>query len=124
MKTTPRRVDKPWGYELIWAETDLYVGKILHVNAGEALSVQMHEMKDETLHLLTGEIRLETGESPDALQDVCLGAGESFRVRPGTIHRIVAISDADVLEASTPHLDDVVRFQDRYGRVAESGNGA
>ena len=117
MKTTPRRVEKPWGYELIWAETDLYVGKILHVDAGEALSVQMHEVKDETLHLLTGAIRLEVGSSPDALEDVHLGAGESFRVTPRTVHRIVAVTDADVLEASTPHLDDVVRFKDRYGRA-------
>jgi mannose-6-phosphate isomerase len=117
LKTTPRRVDKPWGYELIWAETDLYVGKILHVNAGEALSVQMHEVKDETLHLLSGEIRLEVGSSPAGLEDVKLGAGESFRVTPRTVHRIVAVTDSDVLEASTPHLEDVVRFQDRYGRA-------
>lgn len=124
MKTTPRRVEKPWGYELIWAETDLYVGKILHVNAGEALSVQMHRVKDETLHLLSGRIRLEIGETPEVLADVCLGAGESYRMRPGTIHRIVAESDSDVLEASTPHLDDVVRFSDRYGRAPGSGSGA
>ena len=124
MKTTPRRVEKPWGHELIWAETDLYVGKILHVNAGEALSVQMHEVKDETLHLLTGEIRLEVGPSPDGLEDVRLGAGESFRVTPRTVHRIVAVTDADVLEASTPHLEDVVRFQDRYGRAPGSAAGA
>jgi mannose-6-phosphate isomerase-like protein (cupin superfamily) len=124
LKTTPRRVEKPWGYELIWAETDLYVGKILHVNAGEALSVQMHEVKDETLHLLAGEIRLEVGASPEELVDVRLGAGESFRVTPRTVHRIVAVTDADVLEASTPHLDDVVRFQDRYGRAPGGAAGA
>jgi mannose-6-phosphate isomerase-like protein (cupin superfamily) len=117
LKTTPRRVEKPWGYELIWAETELYVGKILHVNAGEALSVQAHRIKDETLHLLSGEIRLEAGDTPEQLEDVRLGAGESFRVTPGTVHRIVAVTDADVLEASTPHLEDVVRFSDRYGRV-------
>lgn len=117
MKTTPRRVDKPWGHELIWAETELYVGKILHVNAGEALSVQLHEIKDETLHLLSGEIRLEVGSAPDRLEDVHLRVGESFRVTPGTVHRIVALTEADVLEASTPHLEDVVRFRDRYGRV-------
>ncbi|HKJ01776.1 MAG TPA: cupin domain-containing protein [Longimicrobiales bacterium] len=117
MKTSPRRVGKPWGHELIWAETDLYVGKILHVNAGEALSVQMHEVKDETLFLLSGEIELWVGPSPEELVDVRLGPGESFRVVPRTVHRIVAITDADVLEASTPHLQDVVRFQDRYGRV-------
>lgn len=119
MKTTPRRVEKPWGHELIWAETDAYVGKILHVKAGEALSVQMHEVKDETLHLLSGEIELWAGHSPDEMVDVRLGPGESFRVVPHTVHRIVAVTDSDVLEASTPHLDDVVRFQDRYGRAPE-----
>ncbi|MDP2957541.1 MAG: cupin domain-containing protein [Longimicrobiales bacterium] len=117
MKTSPRRVEKPWGHELIWAETDLYVGKILHVKAGEALSVQMHEVKDETLHLLSGEIQLWAGPSPEGMVDVHLGPGESIRVRPRTVHRIVALTDADVLEASTPHLQDVVRLQDRYGRV-------
>lgn len=117
MKTSPRRVEKPWGHELIWAETDLYVGKILHVRSGEALSVQMHEVKDETLHLLSGEIELWAGPSPDEMVRVGLAHGESFRVRPRTVHRIVALTDADVLEASTPHLGDVVRFQDRYGRT-------
>lgn len=122
MKTHARRVDKPWGYELIWADTDLYVGKILHVNAGEALSVQMHRIKDETLHLLSGRIRLLAGAAVDDLVDVELGPGESFRVSPGTIHRIEAVTDADVLEASTPHLEDVVRFHDRYGRAPEAGS--
>ncbi len=117
MITNPRRVEKPWGHELIWAETELYVGKILHVKAGEALSVQMHEVKDETLHLLTGAIELWAGPSPDAMVKVGLAHGESFRVRPRTVHKIVALTDADVLEASTPHLQDVVRFQDRYGRA-------
>jgi len=122
LKTHARRVDKPWGYELIWADTDLYVGKILHVNAGEALSVQMHRIKDETLHLLSGRIRLLAGAAVDDLVDVELGPGESFRVSPGTIHRIEAVTDADVLEASTPHLEDVVRFHDRYGRAPEAGS--
>ena len=120
MKSIPRRVEKPWGHELIWAETDLYVGKILHVKAGEALSVQMHEIKDETLHLLSGEIELWAGESPEGMVNVKLGPGESFRVRPRTVHRIVAVVDSDVLEASTPHLEDVVRFQDLYGRAPET----
>ena len=124
MKKTPRRVEKPWGYEIIWAETDLYVGKTLHVNAGEALSVQSHVVKDETLYLLTGEIELMMGPSPDALEDVRLGVGESIRVRPGTVHRIVASRDSDVLEASTPHLDDVVRYEDRYGRAPDDERGA
>ena len=121
MKSPVRRVEKPWGYELIWADTDRYVGKILHVNAGEALSVQMHEKKDETLYVLSGSVRLMTGSSPETLEDAQLGTGESFRVRPRTVHRIEAVTDADILEASTPHLDDVVRFSDRYGRVERSG---
>jgi mannose-6-phosphate isomerase-like protein (cupin superfamily) len=116
----PRRVDKPWGYELIWADTELYVGKILHVNAGEALSVQMHEKKDETLHLLSGELILLAGASPERLEAVAFREGESFRVRPGTVHMIEAVTDVDVLEASTAHLDDVVRFSDRYGRAPTS----
>ena len=117
MTIRPRRVDKPWGYELIWAETELYVGKILHVNAGEALSVQMHEEKDETLHLLKGQLILRVGPSPDALDPVRFDEGDSFRVRPGTVHMMEAVTDVDVLEASTAHLEDVVRFSDRYGRV-------
>ena len=120
MTVKARRVDKPWGHELIWAETELYVGKILHVNAGEQLSVQMHRVKDETLALLSGEIRLWAGPSVDDLEEVTLGPGDSFRVKPGTVHYIRAVTDADVLEASTPHLDDVVRFKDRYGRAPES----
>jgi mannose-6-phosphate isomerase len=113
----PRRVEKPWGHELIWAETELYVGKILHVKAGEALSIQMHEKKDETLHLLSGEMILLAGPSPDALERVPFEEGDSFRVRPHTVHMIEAVTDVDVLEASTAHLDDVVRFKDRYGRA-------
>jgi len=117
MLIRPRKVEKPWGHELIWAENDLYVGKILHVNAGEALSIQMHEKKDETLHLLQGELLLWAGPSPDAMERVSFVEGDSFRVRPGTVHMIEAVTDVDVLEASTAHLDDVVRFSDRYGRA-------
>jgi mannose-6-phosphate isomerase len=117
MKEQPTRVEKPWGYELIWAHTDQYVGKILHVNPGHALSLQYHEVKDETIFLLTGEMRFWAGPSADELEEVALGAGEAFRVRPGTVHRMEAITEIDILEASTPHLDDVVRIQDRYGRI-------
>jgi mannose-6-phosphate isomerase len=112
----PRRVEKPWGYELIWAETDLYVGKLLHIDAGHALSVQYHERKDETLHLLSGEVQLYAGPSADAMELVDMRVGHSFRVRPGTVHRMVAVTDVDMLEASTADLDDVVRLEDRYGR--------
>jgi mannose-6-phosphate isomerase-like protein (cupin superfamily) len=117
MTFRPRRIDKPWGYELLWAETDLYVGKILHVNAGQALSVQLHEHKDETLHLLSGELILRAGPSPERMERVAFATGDSFRVRPGTVHMMEALTDVDVLEASTAHLDDVVRFSDRYGRA-------
>ncbi|MEE2904852.1 MAG: cupin domain-containing protein [Gemmatimonadota bacterium] len=117
MTIRPRRVEKPWGYELIWAETELYVAKILHVNAGEALSVQMHEQKDETLHLLSGQLILQVGLSPDDLEPVPFEEGDSYRIRPKTVHFMQAVTDVDVLEASTSHLDDVVRFRDRYGRV-------
>ncbi len=112
-----RHVPKPWGHETIWAYTDRYVGKILHVNAGQALSVQYHERKDETVHLLSGEMKYWVqlpGE--EALRDQRLTTGQSFRITPGTIHYMEAITDCDILEASTPELDDVVRIKDRYGR--------
>ena len=115
----PRRVEKPWGHELIWAETELYVGKLLHVNAGEALSLQYHEVKDETLFLLTGELRLRVGPSVDELENVEFHSGDSFRILPGVIHSMEAVTDCDVLEASTPHLEDIVRLKDRYGRASE-----
>jgi mannose-6-phosphate isomerase len=113
----PRRIEKPWGHELIWAETDRYVGKILHVKAGHALSLQYHERKDETIHLLSGEMRFWAGPSLESLAELKLAAGESFHVAPGTVHRMEAVTDVDILEASTPDLDDVVRLEDRYGRV-------
>lgn len=121
MRTNPRRVEKPWGHELIWADNDLYVGKILHVEAGEALSLQLHREKDETLHVLSGRVRLEVGVSPDALEPMELSAGEGVRLRPGTVHRLEALDTSDILEASTPHLDDLVRLEDRYGRAAGAG---
>jgi len=116
---TVTRVDKPWGYEIIWANTPLYVGKILHITAGQALSLQYHHQKDETIHLLRGRMiyRVQRG---DTLDEVSLEAGQSFRNEPGTIHQMEAVTDCDVLEASTPHLDDVVRLQDRYGREGTS----
>lgn len=117
MSEVPRRVDKPWGHELIWAHTDKYVGKILHVKAGHALSLQYHERKDETIHLLTGEMKFYAGPSVEALKEIYMKAGDSFHVTTGTIHRMVAVTDVDILEASTPDLDDVVRLEDRYGRV-------
>jgi len=115
-------VPKPWGHEVIWAHTPLYVGKILHIKAGQALSVQYHNQKDETIHLLRGEMiyRVGDGEVGSPLREVSLVAGESFRNEPGMVHQMEAVTDCDVLEASTPHLDDVVRLSDRYGREGTS----
>ncbi len=96
------------------------MGKILHVAAGEALSLQYHEVKDETLYLLNGRLTLEFGPSRGELTSVEMTEGQSFRIVPGTIHRMVALTDVDILEASTPHLGDVVRIEDRYGRVEDS----
>jgi mannose-6-phosphate isomerase len=112
----PRRVEKPWGHELIWAETESYIGKILHVKAGQALSLQYHEVKDETMHLLRGRMRLLIGTTVDELDTIELAEGQSIRILPTTVHRVEAITDVDILEASTPHLGDVVRLEDRYGR--------
>ncbi|MBI4545785.1 MAG: cupin [Gemmatimonadetes bacterium] len=113
----PQLVPKPWGHELIWARTDRYVGKILHVRAGHALSLQYHERKDETIHLLRGEMRFWAGPAANRLEEIAFPAGTSYRVLPGTLHRMEAVTDVDILEASTPDLDDVVRLEDRYGRV-------
>lgn len=117
MQVQVDRVEKPWGYELIWAHTDRYVGKILHIKAGESLSLQYHERKDETIHVLRGKMVFLIGGEDDELREVELGEGESFRIQPGTRHRMEALTDCDLLEASTPELDDVVRLEDRYGRV-------
>jgi mannose-6-phosphate isomerase len=111
-----QRVEKPWGHELIWAKTDRYVGKILHIKAGEALSLQFHRLKDETIMVLSGRMQLvyfADGEPPKSRE---LGPREPFHVTPGLRHRMIAIEDTDVLEVSTTELDDVVRLEDRYGR--------
>ena len=114
-------VPKPWGHEIIWAHNELYVGKVLHIKAGHALSVQYHNQKDETIHLLRGEmiyrVDFKDGRS---LVEVPFAVGESYRNTPGVIHQMEAVTDCDVLEASTPHLDDVVRLTDRYGREGTS----
>ena len=112
-------VNKPWGHETIWAHTDRYCGKILHIKAGEALSVQYHNRKDETVYLLSGEMVYRVQENGE-LRDVRLKVGEAFRITPGTVHQMEAVTDCDVLEVSTPELDDVVRLTDRYGRQGTS----
>lgn len=114
-----RRVDKPWGHEIIWAETARYVGKVLHIRAGHKLSRQYHEIKEETLMVQTGEMDLEVGPA-DRVEVRRMKAGDVFHVLPGTIHRMIAATDVDVLEVSTPELDDVVRLEDAYGREGTS----
>ncbi len=115
-----RVVQKPWGHELIWAHSEHYVGKVLHIKAGHALSTQYHQQKDETIHLLSGQMIYRIGDGVDGLREVPFKVGDSFRNTPGTIHQMEAVTDCDVLEASTPHLDDVVRLADRYGREGTS----
>src|SRR5437867_6917275 len=113
----PERVPKPWGHEIVWARTDRYVGKILHVRAGESLSLQYHQRKEETMRVLTGTLVLEVGSEDEARRAVRLGPGEGWHIPPGTRHRVTAVEDVDILEVSTPELDDVVRLEDRYGRA-------
>ena len=115
--TCPEQVPKPWGYETIWARTERYVGKILHVRAGEALSLQFHRVKEETILVLSGALDIEVGGAEDERRTVRLGPGEGWHLPPGTRHRFTALADTEVLEVSTPELDDLVRLEDRYGRV-------
>lgn len=117
---SPRRVDKPWGWELVWAESDGYVGKLLFIRAGEALSLQYHEVKDESWLVREGRARLELGTVGGELEAIEIGPEDAFRFRPGTVHRVTAIEDTLVLEVSTPHLGDVIRLDDRYGRERTS----
>lgn len=111
-----RKVVKPWGHEEIFAETAHYVGKILFISEGEALSLQYHEVKEETLRVLDGELELVTGPDTEHLQSHRVGPETVFHIPPGTLHRMVALTDCRLLEVSTNHLDDVVRLEDRYGR--------
>jgi mannose-6-phosphate isomerase len=116
-----RRVDKPWGYELIWAQTDRYVGKVLFVRAGHSLSLQFHREKDESWLVESGRAKLELGHTGDSvLNEEVVTAGDAFHYVPGTVHRVTAIEDTTILEVSTPHLDDVVRLEDAYGREGTS----
>ena len=120
-KSNVKFVSKPWGHELIWAHTEHYVGKVLHIKAGQALSVQYHNQKDETIHLLRGDMIYRVDfKDGRGLVEVPFRVGESYRNTPGVIHQMEAVTDCDVLEASTPHLDDVVRLTDRYGREGTS----
>ena len=115
MAEVPYRVEKPWGYELIWARTDRYVGKVLHVRAGHVLSLQYHNRKDETIFVWAGKMLFER-EVDGKLIGTEMTTGMSVHVTPPTVHRMTAIEDTDVFEVSTPETDDVVRLEDRYGR--------
>jgi mannose-6-phosphate isomerase len=119
-RTSPRKVEKPWGWELVWAEAEDYVGKLLFVRAGESLSLQYHEVKDESWLVQEGRARLELGDVDGELETVEIVPGDAFRFHPGTVHRVTAVEDTLVIEVSTNHLSDVVRLEDRYGREGTS----
>lgn len=114
------RVDKPWGYEEIWARTSRYVGKLLFVRQGHRLSLQHHEVKVETLRLMSGRIEVALGTSPDSLEYRELATGDRVHLPAGTVHRFTALEDSLLVEVSTPELDDVVRHSDDYGRAGIS----
>jgi mannose-6-phosphate isomerase len=122
LSQTPKRVEKPWGYELWWARTDRYVGKLLHLRKGESLSLQYHRVKDETIMLQAGRLLFETRSKDEngELRKVEMKPGDVFHITPGTLHRMTGIEDCDIVEVSTPELDDVVRIEDRYGRAGTS----
>jgi mannose-6-phosphate isomerase-like protein (cupin superfamily) len=116
-----RRVEKPWGWELIWALTDRYAGKVLFVRAGESLSLQFHNEKDESWLVQSGRATVELGAVGEkVLKEEVVGPGAAFHYAPGTVHRVTALEDTTILEVSTPHLDDVVRLEDAYGREGTS----
>jgi mannose-6-phosphate isomerase len=115
----PCRVDKPWGHELWFAQTDRYAGKLLHVRAGQRLSVQYHEEKDETSYVLSGRVIVSQGGSAETMTTQELGPGDSWRNSPLVVHTLEAVEEAEIIEVSTPQLQDVVRLEDRYGRVPD-----
>jgi len=117
----PRRVEKPWGWELVWAETEHYVGKLLFVKAGESLSLQFHRVKDESWYVQSGRAKIELSDAGEAaLNEEVIAAPAYFRFEPGTVHRVTALDDTTIIEVSTPQIDDVVRLEDSYGRAGTS----
>ncbi len=122
MAESAKRVEKPWGYGLWWARTDRYVGKLLHLRKGESLSLQYHRVKDETIMLQAGRLLFETRPKDEngELRKVEMKPGDIFHITPGTLHRMTGIEDCDIVEVSTPELDDVVRIEDKYGRAGTS----
>ena len=120
-RVSARRVEKPWGWELVWAETEAYVGKLLFIRSGEALSLQYHQVKDEAWLVREGLARVELGVADeDVLDTIEIREGDALHYPPGTLHRVTALEDTLIVEVSTPHLDDVVRIEDRYGREGTS----
>jgi mannose-6-phosphate isomerase-like protein (cupin superfamily) len=116
--TEPQKVDKPWGHEVIWSVTERYAGKLLFIRAGESLSLQFHNVKDEAWYVLDGRAELELGAPGERmLNKEVVGPGAAFHFAPGTVHRVKAVEDTTILEVSTPELDDIVRLEDQYGRT-------
>jgi mannose-6-phosphate isomerase len=114
----PRKIEKPWGWELLWAQTDDYVGKILFVRAGASLSLQFHREKEESWYVQEGRAELQLGDAGQAvLSSEVVGPGACFHYSPGTVHRVTALEDTTIIEVSTPQIDDIVRLEDRYGRA-------
>jgi len=121
-KVDLRRVEKPWGHEVIFAVTKDYVGKVLHILAGRSLSLQFHKVKEETIFLQSGRMRFEIENTDGAMEAFELTPGVAFHIQPNRKHRMTALEDCEVFEVSTPHLDDVVRLEDKYGRVGDTGS--
>ena len=122
MNESAKRIEKPWGYEIWWARTDRYVGKLLHIKEGASLSLQYHNVKDETILVQAGTLLFETGSRDDLqnLKKVEMRPGDLFHITPGTVHRMTGVTDVDIVEVSTTELDDVVRLEDKYGRAGTS----
>lgn len=112
-----KKTDKPWGYEILWAHTNSYAGKEIFIRKGEKLSRQYHNEKEETIYVIEGWLRLELGNPMESVISMC--SGSSAHIIPKTIHRMIGITDVKLMEVSTTELDDVVRLEDEYGRVAE-----
>ncbi|HSO30538.1 MAG TPA: cupin domain-containing protein [Candidatus Sulfomarinibacteraceae bacterium] len=119
-ESLPRRVDKPWGHELVWAQTDRYVGKVLVIETGRRLSLQYHDRKDEWIRVISGRLRLTLEADDGRLEERILEPGDGARVAPGRRHRFEAVERAELIEVSTPELDDVVRLADDFGREGTS----
>lgn len=119
--TAARRVPKPWGHELIWAHTDRYVGKVLVIETGKRLSLQRHEVKDESIFVVSGRLLLQLEGDDGVVRAEELGPGDHRRVATGRIHRYEAIERCELMEVSTPELEDVIRLEDDYGREGTSG---